>query len=141
MPTPRAEGPCGPSRTARRDPPCPVSRHLPGRFAVRNAHHQSRFPRLPIPSDPRPPLADSTGNGRPDAGPLPPGGTVDIVLRITVPVNIPTGQVDNTTILAVSANTPAVRGSVTNLATIPNIWDPLAQTVTPTGQVLPGETA
>ena len=91
-------------------------------------------------SDGRTPLADSNGNGRPDAGPLPPGGTVDIVLRITVPVNIPTGQVDNTTILAVSANTPAVRGSVTNLATIPNFWDPLEKTVEPTGQVSPGVT-
>ena len=91
-------------------------------------------------SDGQTPLADGNGNGIPDVGPLPPGGTVDIVLRITVPLGIPTGQVDNTTVLAVSAAAPAAQGSVTNLATIPNFWDPLVKAVAPAGQVSPGVT-
>ncbi|OGP80112.1 MAG: hypothetical protein A2Z13_03555, partial [Deltaproteobacteria bacterium RBG_16_64_85] len=91
-------------------------------------------------SDGQTPLADSNGNGMPDVGPLPPGGTVDVVLRITVPVGIPTGQVDNTTVLAASAAAPAAQMSVTNLATIPNFWDPLVKTVDPAGQVSPGVT-
>jgi uncharacterized repeat protein (TIGR01451 family) len=91
-------------------------------------------------SDGQTPLADSNGNGIPDVGPIPPGGTIDIVLRITVPMGTSTGQVDNTTILATSATTPTVQGSVTNLATIPNFWDPLEKSVDPTGQVSPGVT-
>jgi len=91
-------------------------------------------------SDGTTPCADSNGNGIPDVGPIPPGGTTDIVVRITVPMGISTGQVDNTTILATSVTTPTVQGSVTDLATIPNFWDPLEKSVDPTGQVSPGVT-
>jgi uncharacterized repeat protein (TIGR01451 family) len=91
-------------------------------------------------SDGQTPLADSSGNGIPDVGPIPPGGTIDIVLRITVPMGMSTGQVDNTTILATSVITPTVQGSVTDLATIPNFWDPLEKSVDPSGQLSPGVT-
>ncbi len=91
-------------------------------------------------SDGQTPLADSNGNGIPDVGPIPPGGTIGIVIRITVPMGISTGQVDNTTILATSATTPTIQGSVTDLATIPNFWDPLEKSVDPSGQVSPGIT-
>ena len=85
-------------------------------------------------------LGDGNGNGKPDVGPLPPGGSIGIVIRFTVPGSIARGQIDNTTITAVSATSPSVSSTVSNLVTIPNFWDPLVKTVDPDGQVTPGTT-
>src|SRR3990170_8934350 len=43
-------------------------------------------------------LGDGNGNGKPDVGPLPPGGSIGIVIRFTVRGSIARGQIDNTTI-------------------------------------------
>ncbi len=83
-------------------------------------------------------LADSNGNGIPDTGPVPPGGSVDIVVRITAPLGVPPGSSDNTTTGAASANSPAATASVSDVTAVPNFWDPLVKTVDPPGQVTPG---
>ncbi|MBE0606322.1 MAG: OmpA family protein [Deltaproteobacteria bacterium] len=84
------------------------------------------------------PLPDSNGNGRPDVGSLPPGGSVDIVIKVVVPATALIGQVDVTTVRAVPASAPSAQSSVSNRSTVADIWDPLSKTVEPSGQVTPG---
>ncbi len=89
-------------------------------------------------SDNTTPLADSDGNGLPDTGPVPPDGSVDVIVRITIPPGAAPGSRDNTTIRAGSAGDPASSASVSDVTAVPDLWDPLVKTVDPPGQVTPG---
>jgi uncharacterized repeat protein (TIGR01451 family) len=84
------------------------------------------------------PLPDSNGNGRPDVGLLSPGGSVEIVIKISISVSALIGQVDVTTVWAVPATAPTARSNVLDRSTVADIWDPLSKTVEPSGQVTPG---
>ncbi len=83
-------------------------------------------------------LADSSGNGIPDTGPVPPGGSVEIVVRLTAPPGVPPGSSDNATIRAASVAGSPVAASVSDVTGVPSLWDPLVKTVDPPGQVIPG---
>jgi uncharacterized repeat protein (TIGR01451 family) len=86
------------------------------------------------------PLGDSNGNGRPDVGLLPPGGSVEIVIKISISASALIGQVDVTTVWAVPATAPTARSNVLDRSTVADIWDPLRKSVEPSGQVTPGFT-
>ena len=88
------------------------------------------------------PLSDSNANGKPDAGLLAAGNSIDISVTFTAPETLDAGQTDETTFTARSSLQPWISDSVVDSFTIlaAKFWDPLVKTIEPQGQVTQGTT-
>lgn len=90
-------------------------------------------------SDGTTPLIDSDSDGKVDTGLLSPGASIDIVLKLTAPEELESGQVDQTSVTAASSINTSVIQRITDSSTVlkGKFWDPLSKSVEPSEQVTP----
>lgn len=85
-------------------------------------------------------LVDTNGNGTPDTGELPSGGSTGIVVKVTVPADGLAGEQDVTTVRAVSGRnpTPGNTDTATDTTTVSGVLTlSLSTTAVLLGQVTP----
>ncbi|UFS68561.1 DUF11 domain-containing protein [Geomonas sp. RF6] len=84
-------------------------------------------------------LVDGDGDGYPETAFVAPGGSLDVVLRVT-PAAGSEGVVESFTVTAVSLQLSSASSTVRDQLTVlqAGAWDPPVKSVSPTGTVLPG---